>query len=109
MIARYSLPEMQRIWEIRNRYQCWLDVELAAAKAMSEMGIIPKEDYEIIAAKADFDPDRIDEIEAVTRHDVIAFLTNVAEYVGPSSRWVHFGMTSSDVLDTASALLLKQA
>ncbi len=109
MIARYSLPEMERIWEIRNRYQCWLDVELAAARAMSEMGIIPKEDYEIIEQKADFDPDRIDEIEAVTRHDVIAFLTNVAEYVGPSSRWVHFGMTSSDVLDTATALQLKQA
>jgi len=109
MIARYSLAEMERIWTLENRYQCWLDVELAAAKAMHEMGIVNSKDYHDIAEKADFNVERIAEIEEVTRHDVIAFLTNVAEYVGPASRWIHYGMTSSDVLDTATALQLKQA
>lgn len=109
MIERYSLPEMQRIWTLQNRYQCWLEVELAAAKAMCELGIVPQTDYQNIVSKADFNVERIAEIEESTRHDVIAFLTNVAEYVGESARWVHFGMTSSDVLDTASALQLKQA
>ena len=109
MIQRYSLPEMQRIWTDQNRYQCWLEVELAAAKAMQKLGIVPLEDYEIIMKKAAFDVEGIEKIEAVTRHDVIAFLTNVAEYVGPASRWIHYGMTSSDVLDTATALQLKQA
>jgi adenylosuccinate lyase len=109
MITRYTLPEMDRIWTLQNRYQCWLEVELAAAKAMHEMGIIPAREYHEIVEKADFDVDRIGEIEEVTRHDVIAFLTNVAEYVGPASRWIHYGMTSSDVLDTATALQLKQA
>ncbi|MFA7543575.1 MAG: adenylosuccinate lyase [Candidatus Cloacimonadaceae bacterium] len=109
MIERYSLPEMQRIWTLENRYQCWLEVELAAAKAMYELGIVPETDYRNIVSKADFNVERIAEIEERTRHDVIAFLTNVAEYVGESARWVHFGMTSSDVLDTASALQLKQA
>lgn len=109
MIPRYSLPQMQRIWELQNRYQCWLEVELAAAKAMNELGIVPDEALKDILDKADFDVQRIEEIENITRHDVIAFLTNVAEYVGPSSRWIHYGMTSSDVLDTATALQLKQA
>ncbi len=109
MISRYSLPEMERVWNSENRYECWLEVELAAARAMFELGIIPETDYQSIAEKADFNADRIEEIEAVTKHDVIAFLTNVAEYVGPSARWIHYGMTSSDVLDTATALQLKQA
>ncbi len=109
MIKRYTRPEMERIWTAENRYQCWLDVELAACRAMQETGIIPAEDLQQILDKADFDADRIDEIEAITRHDVIAFLTNVAEYVGPASRWIHYGMTSSDVLDTATALQLKQS
>lgn len=109
MIPRYTLVEMERIWTLENRYRCWLDVELAAAQAMHDMGIIPTQDYQIIAEKADFDVERIAEIELETRHDVIAFLTSVAEYVGPASRWVHYGMTSSDVLDTATALQLKQA
>lgn len=100
---------MERIWTEENRYNCWLEVELAAAKAMHEMGIIPTQDYQEICDKADFDVRRIAEIEESTRHDVIAFLTNVAEYVGPASRWIHYGMTSSDVLDTATALQLKQA
>jgi adenylosuccinate lyase len=100
---------MERIWTVENRYRCWLEVELAAAAAMHEMGKIPGADYKEICDKADFDPERIAEIEESTRHDVIAFLTNVAEYVGPASRWIHYGMTSSDVLDTATAMQLKQA
>jgi adenylosuccinate lyase len=100
---------MERIWTLENRYRCWLEVELAAAAAMHEMGKIPTADYNDICDKADFDVERIAEIEESTRHDVIAFLTNVAEYVGPASRWIHYGMTSSDVLDTATALQLKQA
>ncbi len=109
MISRYSLPEMERVWTNENRYECWLEVELAAAKALNEMGIIPENDYQQIAEKADFNSERIDEIELVTKHDIIAFLTNVAEYVGPASRWIHYGMTSSDVLDTATALQMRQA
>lgn len=109
MIARYSLPEMERIWTTENRYRCWLEVELAAARAMHELGMIPDSDFRDICNKADFDADRIAEIEESTRHDVIAFLTNVAEYVGPAARWIHYGMTSSDVLDTATALQMKQA
>jgi adenylosuccinate lyase len=109
MIKRYTRAEMERIWTAENRYQCWLDVELAACRAMNELGIIPTDDLQQILEKADFEAERIDEIEAVTRHDVIAFLTNVAEYVGPASRWIHYGMTSSDVLDTATAMQLKQS
>lgn len=100
---------MERIWAQQNRYECWLEVELAAARAMHELGIIPDADWQTISEKADFDAERIDEIEAVTRHDVIAFLTNVAEFVGEPARWLHFGLTSSDVLDTATALQLKQS
>jgi len=109
MITRYSRPEMSNIWDMQNRYQCWLDVEIAACKAMNEKGIIPSEDLKNIVEKADFNVERVDEIELTTKHDIIAFLTNVAEYVGPSSRWIHYGMTSSDVLDTATALQCKQA
>ena len=109
MISRYSLPEMERIWTPENRYECWLEVELAAARAMHGLGLIPDADWEAISAKADFNAERIDEIEAVTRHDVIAFLTNVAEYVGEPARWLHFALTSSDTLDTATALQLKQS
>lgn len=109
MIARYSKKEMESIWTSQNRYQCWLDVELAACKAMNKYNIIPEDDLKNILGKADFNADKIDEIELVTKHDVIAFLTNVAEYVGESARWIHYGMTSSDVLDTATALQCKQA
>ncbi|MCB5224083.1 MAG: adenylosuccinate lyase [Candidatus Cloacimonadaceae bacterium] len=109
MISRYSLPEMERVWTLQNRYECWLEVELAASRAMHELGMIPDEDWQAISSKADFSCERIEEIEAVTRHDVIAFLTNVAENVGPASRWIHFGLTSSDTLDTATALQLKQS
>lgn len=109
MISRYCKPEMERIWTVENRYECWLEVELAAARAMYEKGIIPQADWEDINSKADFDPNRIDELELITRHDVIAFLTNVAENVGAASRWIHFGMTSSDVLDTATGMQLKSS
>ncbi len=109
MIARYSREEMVKIWDLQNRFQCMLDVEIAACKAMNENGIIPDEDLSNIVEKADFDVEQIAEIEKTTKHDVIAFLTNVTEYVGTSSRWIHFGMTSSDVLDTATSLQLQQA
>ncbi|KQC12056.1 MAG: adenylosuccinate lyase [Candidatus Cloacimonas sp. SDB] len=109
MIARYSRPEMAKIWELQNRFQCMLDVEIAACKAMNQLGIIPDEDFTEIVQKADFDVDRIAEIEKTTKHDVIAFLTSIAEFVGPSARYIHYGMTSSDVLDTATSIQLKQA
>ncbi|ADK84024.1 adenylosuccinate lyase [Desulfarculus baarsii DSM 2075] len=109
MIARYTLPEMGRLWTDESKYAAWLRVELAACRAWHKLGRIPAEDLAQIEAKAAFDAARIEEIEKETRHDVIAFLTNVAEHVGPSSRFIHMGMTSSDVLDTAYALLIKQS
>jgi adenylosuccinate lyase len=108
MINRYTRPEMASIWEDENRYAKWLDVEIAACEAMSEEGIIPVKSLKVIKEKAGFSVDRIMEIEEETRHDVIAFLTNVAEYVGPESRFIHLGLTSSDILDTSFALLLKE-
>jgi adenylosuccinate lyase len=109
MISRYTRPEMGRIWEEQNRYAKWLEVEIAACEAMTEEGIIPREAMENIRTKADFSVDRILEIEQKTKHDVIAFLSNVEEHVGPDSRFIHLGLTSSDVLDTSFALLLKEA
>ena len=109
MIPRYTHPEMGGIWEDRSRYQKWLDVELAVCDVLAARGDIPQEAVEIIREKAAFDPARIDEIERETRHDVISFLTSVAEHVGPESRYVHLGLTSSDVLDTALALQLGEA
>jgi len=109
MIDRYTLPEMGRIWDLENKFRKWLDIEIAAAGAMAELGEIPAEAAKNIREKAAFDVNRIEEIEAVTNHDVIAFLTNVAEYVGEDSKYVHLGMTSSDVGDTALCLLMKEA
>jgi adenylosuccinate lyase len=109
MISRYTRPQMGRIWEPENRYRRWLDVELAAVTAMAELGKIPTLAAEEIVAKAGFDVDCIDAIEQETRHDVIAFLTCVAERVGPAARYIHLGLTSSDVLDTSLALLLREA
>jgi len=100
---------MGRIWEPENRYRRWLEVELAAVTAMAELGKIPAEAAEEIAAKAGFDVDRIHAIEQETRHDVIAFLTCLAERVGPAARYIHLGLTSSDVVDTSLALLLREA
>ena len=109
MIARYTRPEMGRIWEDKNRFSKWLQVEILACEAMAKEGLVPKEALTTIKRRASFSVDRILEIEGVTKHDVIAFLTNVAEYVGPDSRYIHLGLTSSDILDTSFALLLKEA
>ena len=109
MIERYSRPEMAQIWAAKNRFQIWLEIETLACEAQAELGVIPKEVVPVIRAKGDFDIARIDEIEAEVKHDVIAFLTSVAEYVGPEARFIHQGMTSSDVLDTCLSVQLTQA
>jgi len=109
MIARYTHPEMGRIWSDQRRYETWLLVETAAAEAMAAAGIIPPEAARDIRERGGFDIARIEEIEQTTQHDVIAFTTAVAERVGPSARWLHFGMTSSDVIDTAQALQMREA
>ena len=106
MIPRYTRPEMGQIWEEREKLQRMLDVEIAVCEELAERGEIPPEAVAEIKAKAAFDPERIREIERVAKHDVIAFLTNLAENVGPSSRFIHLGLTSSDVLDTGLALQL---
>ncbi|HWT97439.1 MAG TPA: adenylosuccinate lyase [Terriglobales bacterium] len=109
MIPRYSRPEMTRIWEPENRFRIWFEIEAHACDAQAELGVIPKEAAAEVWAKGKWEIARIDEIERETKHDVIAFLTNLAEYVGPSARFVHQGMTSSDVLDTCLAVQMKQA
>ena len=109
MIPRYTNPEMGRIWTDQRRYEAWLAVELAAADAMAEAGIIPAEAASDLRARASFDIPRIEEIEQTTQHDVIAFTTAVAEHVGPAARYLHFGLTSSDVVDTALALQMVEA
>src|SRR6187455_751034 len=109
MIARYTHPEMGRIWSDQRRYETWLLVETAAAEAMAAAGIVPPEAARDIRERGAFDIARIEEIERTTQHDVIAFTTAVAEHVGPSARWLHFGLTSSDVVDTAQALQMREA
>jgi len=109
MIQRYTLPEMGAIWSERNKFQKWLDVEIAVCEVHAEMGTIPVGAVEEIIAKAAFTPERISEIEKTTDHDVIAFTTNLAENIGEAARFVHYGLTSSDVVDTANALLLKES
>lgn len=109
MIPRYSRPEMTAIWEPENRFRIWFEIEAHACDAMADLGIIPKEAAKAVWQRGKWDIARIDEIEAETRHDVIAFLTNLAEHVGPEARFVHQGMTSSDVLDTCLAVQLTQA
>jgi adenylosuccinate lyase len=109
MIQRYTHPEMGAIWSDQRRYETWLEVELAAADAMAEAGLVPAEAAAEMRAKGGFDIARIEAIEAVTQHDVIAFTTAVAEKVGPHARWLHFGLTSSDVIDTAQALQMREA
>ena len=109
MIQRYTHPEMGAIWSDQRRYETWLEVELAAADAMADAGLIPKDAAAELRAKAGFDIARIEEIEATTQHDVIAFTTAVAEKVGPAASWLHFGLTSSDVIDTAQALQMREA
>ncbi len=109
MIPRYTRSEMGRIWSDDNKFRCWLQVEVAASLTLAEAGIVPKEAANAIAQRGDFDLNRIQEIEAETKHDVIAFTTAVAEKVGPEARWLHYGLTSNDVVDTAQALQIKEA
>jgi len=109
LIPRYTRPEMGRIWSDENRFRTWLTVEVAATETLAEAGIVPKEAAKAIHESADFNLERIYEIEAEVRHDVIAFTTAVAEMVGPHARWFHYGLTSNDVVDTAQALLIGQA
>ncbi len=109
MIPRYTRSEMARIWEPENRYRIWLEIEILAAEAMAEQGTVPKTAVEAIRARGKVDPARVDEIEKTTKHDVLAFLTNVAEHVGEDARFLHQGMTSSDVLDTCLSVQLVQA
>jgi len=109
MIARYTRPEMGKLWDLENKYQKWLDVEIAACEAWAELGEIPRDALKSIRKKAIFDVNKIDEIEKVVKHDVIAFLTSVAQSLGPESRFIHKGLTSSDILDTALALLMRDA
>ncbi len=109
MIARYTRPQMGHIWSEENKFRQWLAVELAATETLAEAGQVPKAAAQVIRKKADFDLGRIHAIEAEVKHDVIAFTTAVAEKVGPESRWLHYGLTSNDVVDTAQALQLKAA
>ena len=109
MIDRYTLPEMGALWSEQSKFQKWLDVEIAVCEVHAEMGTIPREAVAEIKARASFSVARIDEIEKITNHDVIAFTTNLAESIGDASRFVHYGLTSSDVVDTANALLLRDS
>jgi adenylosuccinate lyase len=109
MIERYTRHEMGKLWEPQNKFQKWLEVEIAVCEAWAELGEIPEESLKVIKERARFDINRINEIEATVKHDVIAFLTSVAEFVGPDSRYIHKGLTSSDIVDTALSLLLIEA
>src|SRR4051812_46370821 len=109
MIERYTLPEMGALWTEQNKFQKWLEVELAVCEVHAEMGTIPRAAVEEIRSRARFTVERINEIEKTTDHDVIAFTTALAESIGEAARFVHYGLTSSDVVDTANALLLRDA
>ncbi|HEX4652408.1 MAG TPA: lyase family protein, partial [Granulicella sp.] len=109
MIARYTRPEMGRIWSDENKYRCWLRVEVAASQALARAGMVPQEAADAIRDRGNFTVERINAIEDEVKHDVIAFTTAVAEHIGPESRWLHYGLTSTDVVDTAQALQLKEA
>lgn len=109
MIERYTLPRMQAIWSDVHRFEIWIQVEMLVLEAWEKLGVVPKEEVEKIRAKLSFSPERMKEIEKVTKHDVIAFLTSISEGLGRESRFLHFGLTSSDVLDTANAVLLRES
>ena len=109
MIERYTRPEMGNIWTEENRFKAWLEVEILACEAWAELGVIPKEDVKLLRERATFDVNRIKEIEEETRHDVVAFTRAVSETLGEERKWVHYGLTSTDVVDTALSYLLKQA
>lgn len=109
MIERYTLPRMQAIWSDMHRFEIWIQVEMLVLEAWEKLGVVPKEEVEKIRAKLSFSPERMKEIEKITKHDVIAFLTSISEGLGRESRFLHFGLTSSDVLDTANAVLLRES
>ena len=109
MIERYQTKDMSRIWSEQNKYYTWYKVEVAVVKVLSDIGLVPKESLQNIEEKASYTIDRILEIEKTTNHDVIAFLTNLSESIGPDSRFIHMGMTSSDLLDTSLAIQCKDA
>ncbi|WP_270262514.1 adenylosuccinate lyase [Lactobacillus panisapium] len=109
MLERYTRPEMGKIWSDENKYAAWLKVEIAATNAWSEIGEVPREDAAKIAQNARFTPERVAELEQVTHHDVVAFTRTVSESLGPEKKWVHFGLTSTDVVDTAQGYILRQA
>src|SRR5436309_12515233 len=109
MIDRYTLPEMGALWSEETKFQKWLDVEIAVCEVHAEMGTIPREALEQIKSKAKFSVDGVHEIDKTTDHEVIAFTTNLAESIGEAARFVHYGLTSADVVDTANALLLRDA
>src|SRR4030042_700895 len=109
MIPRYTRPEMEKIWTEQRKFEIWLEIELLVCEALSPLGQIPPEAVKEIREKASFDISRINEIEKVTKHDVLAFLTSVGETIGPLSKYLHYGLTSSDILDTSLACLLKEA
>ena len=109
MIRRYTRPRMGKIWDEENKFRIWLEIEILACEAQAELGVIPREAVKVIRERARFYIPRIEDIEREVKHDVIAFLTNVGEYVGPESRYIHLGMTSSDVLDTCLAVQMKQS
>ena len=109
MIQRYTRPELAKIWSEENKYNVWLSVEIAAAEALCELGQVSRESLSIIKERAKFDIKRIEEIDKEVHHDVIAFLTCLTESIGPDGRFLHLGMTSSDLVDTSFAILLKQA
>nr|HPN14482.1 lyase family protein [Spirochaetota bacterium] len=109
MIDRYSRKEISRIWDLENKFRIWLDIEIAVCEIQAQDGLIPEADLKNIRENADFSVDRILEIENQVHHDVIAFLTAVGEQVGPSSRYIHFGLTSSDIADTALSIQLVQS
>ena len=108
-IDRYTPEDIKNIWSLENKFSTWLKVELAVCHVRNELGFLSDKDMKIIEEKADFDISRIEEVEMEVHHDVIAFLTSVAEKVGPPSRHIHYGMTSSDVLDTSTAILLQDS
>ena len=109
MIERYTLPQMRELWSDENKFRKWIEVEILACEAQSKLGNIPKSVVPRIRKKANFNVEKINQIEQKVKHDVIAFLTNLAEYVGEDSKYIHLGMTSYDVVDTALSLILKDA
>ncbi|MBR9975909.1 MAG: adenylosuccinate lyase, partial [Bacteroidetes bacterium] len=109
MIARYTRPEMGTLWTDEAKFKTWLEIEIHACEAQAELGLIPKEAIPVIRERAEFSVDRINELEKTLNHDVIAFLTNVAEHVGEESRFIHLGLTSSDIGDTALSAMTRKA